>query len=441
MYIVIKDTLWKLIGGRTSSIPSRFLRILLIAICIHMSIHVTIGIFTQQIGSLYVTIPGLLLFSSSYIFLYITGRENPIKVLMFVIACILLSLSWFVNAGAIGATPVFFVLSTFSFVAFTPSRLHLPLIAALMLVYCGLYGLEGLHPDWVKSYITAKSHSNDVFFSTFFIAIAICTVFSLMMQQLESQNKVLAEKVKEQAQLSNQLEIQYNRQIELNQALDSFVYRSSHDLRAPISSALGLIDITKQAESREEINRYLDLQQKSLKKLDTFINDILYYSQNRHKEIILETISIDSLIQESLTQIQHLPSYNRIEFTQNLAGAEEIIGDRLRMRIIFNNIISNAYKYYDIQKPTSFLKINTKKDDKKMYITFEDNGLGIKSELIPKIFDMFYRATHKAEGTGIGLFIVKEAIQKMGGSISCTSTLKEGCKFEIILPLLKLGNE
>ena len=434
----MKDILWRLIGGRETSIASKFLRILLIAICIHMITHVTIGVLTQQIGSLFVTVPGAIFFTSIYVYLYITGKETVIKVIIFIIATILLSLSWFVNAGTTGATHVFFLLMAFAYIAFTPSRLHVPIVAFLMIVYWALFLIEKHYSHWIKPYITPASHTNDVFFSTFFICIAICTVFSLMMQRLEEQNKALAEKVKEQQALSEKLELQYNSQIELNKALDSFVYRSSHDLRAPLTSALGLIDITKEAESKEDIRRYLDLQKKSLKKLDTFITDILYYSQNRHKEILLEQISMESLISESRYQIQHLPSYNRITFIQDLAADAHIIGDRLRMRIIFNNIISNAYKYFDAQKTDSYLKISTKVVAENIHILFEDNGLGIEEALISKVFDMFFRATHKAEGTGIGLFIVREAVEKMNGHIKCSSILGKGSSFEIILPILHL---
>lgn len=435
----MKDILWRLIGGKESTIPSRFLRILLLALCIHFIAHSLTGIFKQEVGSLMVNVPGAILFLSLYLYLYFTGKENIIKILCFITACALLPLSWLVNDGTIGATSAFFLFSSFAFVAFTPGRLHVPVVVILMTLYLGLFIGEQLHPEWIKPYVTKEAHVKDVFYCTLFITIAICLIFSLMMKHLEYQNQVLAEKVIEQKQLTEKLEVQYNSQIELNQALDSFVYRSSHDLRSPLTSALGLIDITLQAESKEDINRYLNLQKKSLKKLDTFITDILYYSQNRHKEILLEKISLDSLISESLFQLKHLPSYDRIQFSQNEVSHAYIIGDRLRLRIIFNNIISNAYKYFDPHKQQSILKISTKYTPEGISICFEDNGLGINEKHLAQIYDMFFRATHKAEGSGIGLFIVKEAVEKMQGSIHCTSTLGQGTVFEIVLPVLTLS--
>jgi signal transduction histidine kinase len=142
-----------------------------------------------------------------------------------------------------------------------------------------------------------------------------------------------------------------------------------------------------------------------------------------------------SLIDEALNQIQHLSSYTQIKLVKELKKEDTIIGDSLRLRIIFNNIISNAYKYFDPEKPNPFFKIAFNKTEQEVHIIFEDNGLGIDEPFIPRIFEMFYRATHKAEGTGIGLFIVKESVEKMGGRIECSSILGEGSRFDVILPM------
>lgn len=429
-----KPFLWRLIGGENSSIPTKFLHILIIAISTHFFSQVVFGIFVEAAGSLLVNIPGLMIFASVYLYLYITGNEKMSKIVILIFACALFPLSWFTNQGTVGATHLFFIFATFAYIAFTPSRYHFWVITLFMGLYWVLFSLEVANPEWVTSYATTKSHTQDIILSTFFITIAICVVFSLMMQRLEQQNKELAETVIEQKMLNETVESQYKTQKELNKALDSFVYRSSHDLRSPLTSAMGLIDITKQAKTKEEIDFYLDLQLRSLKKLDTFITDILYYSQNRHKDLMLEDIAIQPLIREALLQLQHFPSFKTIQFFNEVPENETIKADTLRMRIILNNLVSNAYKYFNPKQAQSYLKIRTYKKANLIYLIFEDNGIGIPEEHLSKIYDMFFRATVKAEGSGVGLFIVKEAVEKMGGTIHCESKIGQGTTFMIALP-------
>lgn len=432
--MLMKHLLYKLIGGEDCSIPGKFLRIILIVVSIHMFTHFVMGLFGKQMGNLLISGLGFVFFLSLYIFLFFTGKEKPIKVTLFLITTLMLIGSWFTNAGVMGATPVFFVLAIFGFIAISQGRYHILTTVLFLFLYAILYTTERFHPEWIMPYISPFAHRNDILFSTFIICLIISIVFSLMIRRLEEQNQILEDKVMEQFSLNEKIEDQYNNQIELNQALDSFVYRSSHDLRAPITSALGLIEITQSSESKEEIDRYLNLQKKSLKKLDTFINDILFYSQNRSKEVLLEPVPLESIINESLYQIQHLPSYDRIRVVRDISFQGDILSDRLRLRIIFNNLISNAYKYFDPQKIDNYLKISIKKKDDRIHILFEDNGLGIEKDLIPRIFEMFFRATYKAEGTGIGLYIVKEALEKMNGQIQCFSEPGIGTTFEVIMP-------
>ena len=103
------------------------------------------------------------------------------------------------------------------------------------------------------------------------------------------------------------------------------------------------------------------------------------------------------------------------------------------MRIIVGNIVSNAYKYYN---PTikSTLKIEASINPMFAEIKFHDNGIGIKREHIKKVFDMFYRATEKSQGSGLGMYIVKQAIDKLKGSIDVKSTHGKGTVIKVVVP-------
>jgi signal transduction histidine kinase len=110
--------------------------------------------------------------------------------------------------------------------------------------------------------------------------------------------------------------------------------------------------------------------------------------------------------------------------------------DFYRMSVILNNLISNSIKYLDQNKSSSFLNIKATIDNKMARIHFEDNGIGIDSRLMPKIFTMFFRATTKNEGSGLGLYIVKEAVEKLSGKVEITSELGKGTAFRIEVPNL-----
>jgi len=106
----------------------------------------------------------------------------------------------------------------------------------------------------------------------------------------------------------------------------------------------------------------------------------------------------------------------------------------MKLRIIFNNLITNAVKFQDIKKEKPFIKLNIDATPEHTKITFEDNGLGIKKDDLEKIFKMFYRAGATNSGSGIGLYIVHEAITKLQGTINVTSAVGEGSIFEINIP-------
>ncbi|NLR93258.1 PAS domain-containing sensor histidine kinase [Flammeovirga agarivorans] len=219
-----------------------------------------------------------------------------------------------------------------------------------------------------------------------------------------------------------------------NKELDNFVYRVSHDLRAPITSALGLIELSMDA-SLEQVKEYLELQQRSLMKLDSFIHDILNYSRNNRMELRPVKINIKELLHSTVDQYRFINQYIETTVNINIEVQNELYCDESRLSVILNNIISNAFKFTSrILKPTINIKALVEPSD--LILTIEDNGIGIKNEHIEKIFDMFYRATDMNNGSGLGLYIVQEAVKKLGGDITVDSVINEGTTFQIVIPNL-----
>jgi signal transduction histidine kinase len=107
-----------------------------------------------------------------------------------------------------------------------------------------------------------------------------------------------------------------------------------------------------------------------------------------------------------------------------------------RLNIIFNNLLSNAIKYADMDKENPMLEVRVTADDQKAEIRISDNGEGIPEESLTKIFDMFYRASTKGVGSGLGLYIVKEAVEKIQGTIQVQSEPGKGTEFILTIPSL-----
>jgi signal transduction histidine kinase len=221
-----------------------------------------------------------------------------------------------------------------------------------------------------------------------------------------------------------------------NQELDNFVYSVSHDLRAPIASVLGLIAISKIETDPYQLQHYETLKEKSLLKLDSFIKDILDYSRNSRVEITLQKINWQTYITELTLQFEYLPEAKNVEVEITISQTEEFQTDLYRISIIFNNLISNAFRYSDTQKERCFLKIKGEVNQEKACVFIEDNGIGIAEEHQQKIFDMFYRASENSKGSGLGLYILKETLEKINGTIKLTSEVGKGTLFYLEIPNL-----
>lgn len=219
-----------------------------------------------------------------------------------------------------------------------------------------------------------------------------------------------------------------------NEELDRFVYSASHDLRAPLASSLGLINISRFTQDESDRMSYLDMMEQSLNKMDKIIQDITDYSRNARLEIECEEIHFESLITDVLQRLKYLQHIDDVNIHTFIEGESKFYTDKIRLYVILINLISNAIKYhkYEETNPYINIKVMIKKDE--AHILVEDNGIGIEEKHLDKIFGMFFQAARESSGSGLGLFIVKETINKLDGSISVQSKLKEGSCFEVILP-------
>jgi signal transduction histidine kinase len=219
-----------------------------------------------------------------------------------------------------------------------------------------------------------------------------------------------------------------------NAELDRFVYSTSHDLRAPLSSVMGLINITERCQNPAEILNYLTMMKDRVHSLDRFIKDITDYSRNNRLEIAREKINIAALARDVWDNLKFSPEAEKIIFQIDIPDDVLITSDKNRLQVVIANLLSNAVRYHDSRKENQYIRLHYQIYGNVFSIKVEDNGQGIAKEYHAKIFDMFYRANESSKGSGLGLYIVKEALIKLTGSIQLDSTPGIGTLVTIKLP-------
>jgi len=226
----------------------------------------------------------------------------------------------------------------------------------------------------------------------------------------------------------------------INGELDSFVYKASHDLRAPLTSLLGLLSLSKKENDIKILKEFMILQEKSILKLDSYIVDILNMSKNARTAVEYKEVNFKEAIEQIFSQLNFLEINNTIEKQINIENNKKYIGDEVRINIILNNLISNSLRYFDQSKSKSIIKINVKVDEQKATLVLYDNGIGIQKNHMDHVCNMFYRATEKTNGSGLGLYIVKETIAKLNGTITINSEFEKHTEVTIELPNTPIQN-
>nr|WKN36958.1 HAMP domain-containing sensor histidine kinase [Tunicatimonas sp. TK19036] len=221
----------------------------------------------------------------------------------------------------------------------------------------------------------------------------------------------------------------------VNVGLDNFVYHASHDLRAPLRSMQGLITLLRTETNEKERGKFVELIEGSIKRLDAFLVDLLSISRsNRPERRPMVKINFMLEVEKAIGSFFHLGDNKNLEVSTRISQPVTFVSDLTQVRVILNNIISNAFKYrrYEVKKSRIKIEINVSR--KRANIRISDNGEGIASEHLAHIFEMFYRATDRSEGSGLGLYIVRETVEKLKGTIKLKSEPNQGTEFIIMLP-------
>lgn len=239
--------------------------------------------------------------------------------------------------------------------------------------------------------------------------------------------------------LNAELTLRYQNEelLKINQELDSIVYSVSHNLRAPLLSVIGLLNLAKTEEHPRHavFDSYLSMMESSVRRLDDTLKEILDYSRNARLEVRAREISFKTLIQNCIEDLKYMKGFDQIKFETEIKGEDiSFLSDPYRINMIFINLLSNAIKYRDSTKTQSIIWMAVTITEENATILFQDNGIGIAEGITANIFNMFFRGTDKSNGAGLGLYIVKETITKLNGEINVSSGIGKGSTFTVTIP-------
>lgn len=265
-----------------------------------------------------------------------------------------------------------------------------------------------------------------IFNSSIFITVTM-GIFILYMRMMHRQQFII--KAKNKLLKSTNIE------------LDHFLYSTSHDLRSPLASLQGLLSIASSTTDQKELKHLHGMMDEQVHKMDDFIKDIINIMRNSRQPIKKEEFNLNQFFDDVLAENKYNYTSGDVEIINNIPKSVYMITDMMRLKTVIGNLCSNAIKYADQGKANKYVEVNCEITDEFIVLEVGDNGIGIDPAYKEKVFDMFYRATEESKGTGLGLYIARETIANLGGSITLESTLGKGTNFKVSLPKNVLGTE
>lgn len=217
-------------------------------------------------------------------------------------------------------------------------------------------------------------------------------------------------------------------------ALNKFAHSVSHDIRGPLTGILGAINLAREMDDVEEMKEMMFLMEKSVKKLDAYVLSMHDYYSLQRGELKITEIDFNKIMNELKTMYSINSKINHVGFSINVKQEETFRNDEAPLMLIFNNLLSNAFKYQDKKSKNKSVEVDIEVRKSIATIYVKDTGIGILGSHVGEIFNLFYRSNSVEVGSGLGLYNVKSALSKLNGQIEVDSVLHEGTIFKVTIP-------
>ena len=220
----------------------------------------------------------------------------------------------------------------------------------------------------------------------------------------------------------------------INNELELYVYKASHDLRGPVATILGLINTWKINSSQSDVVNYFNMLEQTAKKLDETLVSMTKAMKVKEVHLLDDQIEFTSFIDSVLINLANTEGIDKLTIIKEINCEKKYQSNKFILETIFQNLIENAIKYQRRDIHDAFLKIIIdEQSEGNIQIIIEDNGRGIASAIQLKVFDMYFKGNYESKGSGLGLYLVKKSIEKLNGKISLESKIDFGTRFTINL--------
>ncbi|AHM58604.1 PAS domain-containing protein [Flammeovirgaceae bacterium 311] len=222
-----------------------------------------------------------------------------------------------------------------------------------------------------------------------------------------------------------------------NNELDTFIYRASHDLRGPIATMMGLNQIVKYEIEDAAALKYFELYNSQILRLHNITVSLIELTKIKDRNCEISTIDFRNIWSAVQTNIAKLSESAGVMLQDCIEDLADFRSDAHLIEIVLYNLVENSIRYRRSEVEAFVrLEIQASKERDQVIIKVSDNGIGIDSQLQHKIYNMFFRGTDRSKGPGLGLYILKNAVEKIGGRTTLYSVPYKGTTFKIELPSL-----
>ncbi len=224
---------------------------------------------------------------------------------------------------------------------------------------------------------------------------------------------------------------------EKNDELNTFVYKATHDLKGPLASILGLTQLAEDEVTDEAAKRYLAYIRESTARLDMILNDLLRISKVTHSTPLFKKVDLEKLVSGIADSVKSSTQNGNVNIMTRIDITDDLVTDETLLTSAIQNLLDNAVKYTNTRAVKPYAMIEAHNHKNGVVISVSDNGCGTPKEMQGKLFDMFFRGNDRSTGSGLGLYMVKKAVEKLHGDINFTSEAGVGSVFTLYLPSLK----
>jgi len=252
-------------------------------------------------------------------------------------------------------------------------------------------------------------------------------------EELEAQHEELTAAVEalidKNARLESALEELHTR----NQEIDQIVYRTSHDLKTPITSLEGLFDLM-QVDGETNMEEYVDLAKKSTDDMKRMLQMLVRYSNNLVQSVNIEEVHIDRLQQVLEEELCELSGYDEVKINWSTSSIKSFKSDFERIKLILYNLIKNSIDFRKFGVGNTRIEIKFQEKHGVTKILVSDNGIGIPQNIQEEVFNMFFRGTNQSKGSGLGLYLCKRNVDLLDGKLNLMSSEQVGTTVQVDIP-------